>query len=238
MLVDLKGVPSSQLIPIMTVMANSIGVTCSYCHEAEWESEAKPARSRATHDHVDAKTQRSALRWEGGCHLQHLSSWPRGNSRGAGHRRCGMEQAAFPGHDRCHVAGCRGSFHSLSPVDRRGGEDQQAQLFNQLQLRIRERYASAKTVGSDVVRGQTAYVVEAQPKEGALPERLYFDAVRGHLLRRERQTPTLVGPLPEQYDFDDYRMVDDVAVPFLLQWSRADYQVTHRLARVTQEAVP
>src|ERR1043165_1359725 len=43
-IVVLKGVPSSQLIPIMTVMANSLGVTCAYCHEPEWESDAKPAK--------------------------------------------------------------------------------------------------------------------------------------------------------------------------------------------------
>src|SRR5687768_18320659 len=34
----------SQLIPIMTVMANSLGVTCAHCHEPAWESDAKPAK--------------------------------------------------------------------------------------------------------------------------------------------------------------------------------------------------
>lgn len=43
----LTGVPSSQLIPIMTVMANSLGVTCAYCHDDAWESDAKPPKEAA-----------------------------------------------------------------------------------------------------------------------------------------------------------------------------------------------
>lgn len=87
-------------------------------------------------------------------------------------------------------------------------------------------------MAADEVRGRAAWVVEAMPEEGGFPERLWFDAASGLLLRRHRQRPTLVGPLPEEYDFDDYRTVDGVMVPFLLQWSRGDYQVTHRLATV------
>ena len=41
----LTGVPTSQLIPIMTVMANSIGVTCNYCHVAgDFASDEKPQK--------------------------------------------------------------------------------------------------------------------------------------------------------------------------------------------------
>jgi hypothetical protein len=75
--------------------------------------------------------------------------------------------------------------------------------------------------------------VEATPTDGSLPERLYFDAASGVLLRRHRERATILGVLPEEYDFDDYRSVDGALVPFLVQWSRADYQVTHRLASVT-----
>jgi hypothetical protein len=43
----LRGVPTSQLIPIMTVMANSLGVSCAHCHEKEWDSDGKPAKAAA-----------------------------------------------------------------------------------------------------------------------------------------------------------------------------------------------
>src|SRR5689334_9929805 len=43
----LKGMPTSQLIPVMAFMSNSLGVTCSYCHTAEWESDDKEEKDTA-----------------------------------------------------------------------------------------------------------------------------------------------------------------------------------------------
>src|SRR5687767_2428392 len=43
----LQGLPSSQLIPVMAFMANSLGVTCAHCHTKEYESDEKPAKSAA-----------------------------------------------------------------------------------------------------------------------------------------------------------------------------------------------
>jgi len=37
----LKGLPTSQLIPVMAFMSNSLGVTCAYCHTDKWESDDK-----------------------------------------------------------------------------------------------------------------------------------------------------------------------------------------------------
>jgi hypothetical protein len=43
----LRGLPTSQLIPVMAVMANSLGVTCAYCHAEQWESDEKPSKEKA-----------------------------------------------------------------------------------------------------------------------------------------------------------------------------------------------
>lgn len=43
----LQGLPTSQLIPIMAVMANSLGVTCAHCHTSEWESDEKASKEAA-----------------------------------------------------------------------------------------------------------------------------------------------------------------------------------------------
>jgi len=43
----LTGVPSSQLIPTMAFMANSLGVTCANCHAQAYESDEKPAKDAA-----------------------------------------------------------------------------------------------------------------------------------------------------------------------------------------------
>jgi len=43
----LTGMPSSQLIPVMSFMSNSLGVTCAHCHTDKWESDEKPAKDVA-----------------------------------------------------------------------------------------------------------------------------------------------------------------------------------------------
>jgi hypothetical protein len=43
----LDGLPTSQLIPVMAVMANSLGVTCAYCHTSEWGSDEKAPKEVA-----------------------------------------------------------------------------------------------------------------------------------------------------------------------------------------------
>ncbi|HWS71572.1 MAG TPA: c-type cytochrome [Thermoanaerobaculia bacterium] len=43
----LQGLPTSQLIPVMAVMSNSLGVTCAHCHTAEWSADEKPAKEVA-----------------------------------------------------------------------------------------------------------------------------------------------------------------------------------------------
>ena len=43
----LTGVPTSQLIPTMAFMANSLGVTCTNCHAQAYESDEKPAKDAA-----------------------------------------------------------------------------------------------------------------------------------------------------------------------------------------------
>ena len=43
----LKGMPTSQLIPVMAFMSNSLGVTCAHCHTKEWESDEIEAKDAA-----------------------------------------------------------------------------------------------------------------------------------------------------------------------------------------------
>jgi hypothetical protein len=43
----LRDIPADQIIPSMAFIANSLGVTCSHCHGAEWVSDEKPAKQRA-----------------------------------------------------------------------------------------------------------------------------------------------------------------------------------------------
>jgi photosynthetic reaction center cytochrome c subunit len=280
----LQGVPSSQLIPIMTVIANSIGVACTYCHETAWESDAKPTKeagrrmlkmTRAMNDqHYGGKVIITCNT----CHQGHVAvpdvplvsdaGWnkPRPPSRVehallpaeelfARYRRAlGPPEAIEKVKNRLSrgVASARSGrgdprsagfeiFQELPetvdlkielPYPPQANREFGSQFFNQ--LKVRDRYSSAETIGVESIRGRDAYIVRATPKDGSRPELLYFEAASGLLLRRHRESPTIVGPLPEEYDFDDYRTVDGVMVPFFMQWSRADYQVTHLMGEVKQ----
>ena len=97
--------------------------------------------------------------------------------------------------------------------------------------KLREQYTAFTTIGSDTIGGRKVIVVEATPAAGRR-ERLFFDAQSGLLLRRYKETMTLMGPLGEEYDFDDWRTVGRARLPFLMQWSRADYRVTHHFEAV------
>ena len=53
-------------------------------------------------------------------------------------------------------------------------------------------------------------------------ERLYFDAETGLLLRRISYMQTMIALIPTQIDFEDYRDVDGVKLPFLMRVSAVE----------------
>ncbi len=67
---------------------------------------------------------------------------------------------------------------------------------------------------------------------------LYFDTQTGLLLRRVMITDTIIGPDPEQIDFEDYREVDGVKVPFTIRFSTVDpfFSATRKFTEVMHNA--
>jgi len=53
-------------------------------------------------------------------------------------------------------------------------------------------------------------------------ERYFFDSQTGLLLRRITLNKTMLMPFPEQVDFEDYRDVDGVKMPFVIRYSAID----------------
>jgi hypothetical protein len=88
-------------------------------------------------------------------------------------------------------------------------------------LRLKEQYTRVRTAGRDKIGDRDAYVVLATRGENDT-ERLYFDVETGLLLRRITYLRTIVGVIPEQTDFEDYRDVDGVKMPFLIRVSPID----------------
>ena len=93
------------------------------------------------------------------------------------------------------------------------------QIFRNLKLK--EQYTRLRFGGRDKVGDRDAIVLNAGTADNRT-ERLYFDAENGLLLRRISYTRTMIGIIPEQMDFQDYREVDGVKLPFTIVLATVD----------------
>jgi hypothetical protein len=91
-------------------------------------------------------------------------------------------------------------------------------LFGNLNFK---QYTRLRTAGRDKVGDRDAYVVLANRTDTDV-ERLFFDVETGLLLRRITYLRTMVGNIPEQFDFEDYRDVDGVKLPFTIRVSSVE----------------
>jgi hypothetical protein len=86
------------------------------------------------------------------------------------------------------------------------------------ELKTAELYSKLTLLGKVTIDNSEAYLIQATPVDG-LPEKLFFDVRTGLLLRRYTETETILGKLPLQTDYEDYREIDGVKQPFLIHWS-------------------
>lgn len=96
-------------------------------------------------------------------------------------------------------------------------------------LNLRQGYTSMVTRGRVTVADRDAYLVVGTPA-GDLPEQLYFDAQSGLLVRKGTATATAFGDYALQTDYEDYRDVEGVKIPYLVRTigvSPADLVTTH-----------
>jgi hypothetical protein len=92
---------------------------------------------------------------------------------------------------------------------------------------------SMRVAGREKVGDRETVVVEDGPAP-AVRERLFFDAETGLLLRRQDFADAVLFPIPEQTDFEDYREVDGVRLPFRIRTSNVDtwFSVTRRFTEI------
>ncbi len=105
-------------------------------------------------------------------------------------------------------------------------------------IRPRETFPNL-TVGWREKVGDREAVVLISKVSDTHTERLYFDAQTGLLLRILTVSQTLLAPIPEQTDFEDYREVDGVKLPFTIRqsfvdpwigWTRKYSEIKHNVA--------
>ena len=82
-------------------------------------------------------------------------------------------------------------------------------------LRFRDQY-TRMNIRRDRIDGRDVFAITGV-RPDKKRERLFFDAETGLLLRRMGYTDTPLGVLPDQTDFEDYRDVDGVKVPFTVK---------------------
>ena len=93
---------------------------------------------------------------------------------------------------------------------------------------VKEQPTDIRMVGVERLDDRDAYVLQGRI-DSATTQRSYFDVVTGLLRREITTTETLLLPLEEQVDYDDYRDVDGVQLPFRVRISDgAPYSTTTR----------
>ncbi len=85
----------------------------------------------------------------------------------------------------------------------------------------------------DKIDDRDVFVVNAIRSDNKR-ERLFFDAESGLLRRRISYLPIMIGIYPDQTDFEDYRAVDGVKLPFTIRFSSLDAR-TPPIARRFEE---
>lgn len=297
----LKGLPESQLIPVMQFMSASLGVNCAYCHvntDGKWEFEkddkkTKLAARRMIQMTLDInKGNRDVLGGAGvscfTCHrgstdpvnIPQLPLPPAGEGGAAGAPKppstlptaaqvvekylqaIGGQTAAERLKNRVMKGTLIGADGKAIPFevhlqtpgkllaiigDPKQGATMQAlngstgwmktpkeqrelrpnevarlranaQAYDPVQ--IREAAANMR-VGRGKVGDRDAYVLTSQVDD-AHTRRFYFDAQTGLLLRVTTYTSTLLGRIPSQTDYEDYREVEGVKLPFTVRMSSVD----------------
>ena len=94
-----------------------------------------------------------------------------------------------------------------------------------LALHVKEWYPALQSAPPTRLVGRDVNVLRATAK--GVTETLYFDAATGLLVRRGILTRTVLGSLPYQVDYADYRTVAGVKMPF--QITRSASQAIDRL---------
>jgi photosynthetic reaction center cytochrome c subunit len=107
----------------------------------------------------------------------------------------------------------RNGVHRMTEQEREAARID-AELY--FPAKVRELYKEFKVKPGETIDGHATYLVMAQAAN-LPPLQLYFDQSSGLLVRLMRFAQTPLGRNPTQIDYADYRVSDDVKIPY--QWT-------------------
>jgi Photosynthetic reaction centre cytochrome C subunit len=236
----LQGLPSTQLIPVMAFMSNSLGVTCSYCHARDFASDEKPmkdvgrkmiAMQRAVNDqHFGGKLVVTCNT----CHQGHAVPPATPDLADAGWQHATTPQVAWISGESAverltdAPKGVTGRvIHGT--VERYNGRDEPKSEPFTLTIGKSIDYDTKLSHPPEATRAFVLYILE-RPK----PEQLHGEqwTIASDVIRRHRETATPFGKLPEEIELTDFRETTGGRLPFRAQWSRADYRVTYTVTEI------
>jgi photosynthetic reaction center cytochrome c subunit len=84
--------------------------------------------------------------------------------------------------------------------------------------RIKSAYSNVKVARIEKIGDQGTYVVSGTSPEGT-SEEFFFDAQSGLLLRRHTEEETIFGGFQVRADFEDYREIGGIRMPYVVRWS-------------------
>ncbi len=100
--------------------------------------------------------------------------------------------------------------------------DQMKSMFLSFRnLKLKEEFTRLRLGGRDKIGDRGVVIVSGTTTDNHR-ERLFFDTETGLLLRRISYTETMIGVIPEQIDFEDYRDVDGLKLPFTVKISSVE----------------
>ncbi len=108
--------------------------------------------------------------------------------------------------------GPRGVNELMNPVL----DDLKSTFLFYRNIKLKEQFTQVRFGGRERIGDRNALVINGRTADNHR-ERLSFDAETGFLLRRISYLETPVGLIPNQIDFEDYRDVDGVKVPFTVK---------------------
>jgi photosynthetic reaction center cytochrome c subunit len=92
-------------------------------------------------------------------------------------------------------------------------------------IKLKEQFSRLMFGGTEKIDEREVYVLRGVATDNRR-ERLYFDVQTGLLVRRVTNNPTMIGLIPEQVDFEDYKSVDGLMMPFTIRISSVDPNIT------------
>ncbi len=126
------------------------------------------------------------------------------------------------------------SSHGLHKIEGANLSRMKREAVLSRSLKLRQEYQNLRVIGKQAIGDRETYVVQGVAIGEKQPERLFFDTQSGLLLRIYSREATPLGPLPSETDFDDYREVDGIKLPFTVLRLSADRSYKDVFAQISQ----